>query len=277
MSLRKFCLLVFSTKVTKLEVIFSSSKFQILFQFLTPISPMTPIIRIIMDNTRNLTYLTHATYVTRNILCGIQVKRLAAVPSNITTGKVGKVSVSKRTPSSTNTETKSVQPSKRIKIELSLKSEQSPTTSEQSNPNPEPSKSDSVSSKPEDSETLSSPQKITKITEFSSSNETHVDSSSPQKTIDPITQISNQDQEQISRSKTISDQGSVNKETAPKPSDKQKKAPKKKAKKTTPQNATLSENVQWDDDIHDENFVNWTPPVGQSGDGRTKLNEKFGY
>ena len=205
------------------------------------------------------------------------MKRLAAVPSNITTGKVGKVSVSKRTPSSTITETESVQPAKRIKIELSLKSEQSPATSEQSNPSTESSKADSDSSKTGNSETISSPQKITKITEFSSSNETHVDSSSSQKTMDPITQLSDQDREQISKSKTISDQGSVNKETASKPSDKPKKAPKKKAKKTTPQNATLSENVQWDDDIHDENFVNWTPPVGQSGDGRTKLNEKFGY
>ena len=206
------------------------------------------------------------------------MKRLAAVPSNITTGKVGKVSVSKRTPSSTSTETKSVQPAKRIKIELSLKSEQSPATSELSNPSAESSKADSDSSKTGNSETISSPQKISKITEFSSSNETHVDSSSSQKTMDPIThEFSDQDREQISKSKTISDQESVNKETASKPSEKQKKAPKKKAKKTTPQNATLSENVQWDDDIHDENFVNWTPPVGQSGDGRTKLNEKFGY
>ena len=40
---------------------------------------------------------------------------------------------------------------------------------------------------------------------------------------------------------------------------------------------TLSEEVKWDDDIQDENFVSWTPPVGQTGDGRTKLNDKYGY
>jgi len=33
--------------------------------------------------------------------------------------------------------------------------------------------------------------------------------------------------------------------------------------------------VKFDEDS--TNYSNWAPPPGQTGDGRTHLNEKFGY
>jgi len=42
--------------------------------------------------------------------------------------------------------------------------------------------------------------------------------------------------------------------------------------------ATLTDDIKWDDgDEADPDFVNWVPPKNQSGDGRTSLNDKFGY
>ena len=54
------------------------------------------------------------------------------------------------------------------------------------------------------------------------------------------------------------------------------KPSKKRKKKPAVAGATLGEDVKWDDEYRDD-FVNWLPPTGQTGDGRTKLNEKFGY
>lgn len=30
-------------------------------------------------------------------------------------------------------------------------------------------------------------------------------------------------------------------------------------------------------DEDDPNYIDWVPPVGQTGDGRTSLNQKLGY
>lgn len=34
---------------------------------------------------------------------------------------------------------------------------------------------------------------------------------------------------------------------------------------------------QYDQDIHSEDYSTWIPPQDQSGDGRTTLNDKYGY
>ncbi|XP_072758527.1 kanadaptin [Anoplolepis gracilipes] len=34
---------------------------------------------------------------------------------------------------------------------------------------------------------------------------------------------------------------------------------------------------QYDQDVHSEDYSTWIPPQGQSGDGRTSLNDKYGY
>lgn len=34
---------------------------------------------------------------------------------------------------------------------------------------------------------------------------------------------------------------------------------------------------QYDQDVHSEDYSTWTPPQNQSGDGRTSLNDKYGY
>ena len=122
-------------------------------------------------------------------------------------------------------------------------------------------KSDSTAGEGADQESRLSSEKITEITEFSAVTEPEV--------ID--TGVSGPSDNTPDSSENVAADSTAR-------SPKQfKKPPKKKAKKSVPQNPTLLDNVNWDDDVNDENFVNWTPPVGQSGDGKTKLNDKFGY
>ena len=61
----------------------------------------------------------------------------------------------------------------------------------------------------------------------------------------------------------------------PKPSE--PKTRRKRGKKA-PAGATLTDDIKWDDSQEaSPDFVNWVPPKNQSGDGRTSLNDKFGY
>ena len=162
------------------------------------------------------------------------------------TGKVGKFSAPSF-PSTTSTKTSNIVspniiPNKRIKIELGK-----PIKKKETKP-----------------ETNQSPEKITTISEFTQS-QTPTEHPEPDKTLpnppapeEPVT---------TSESQETHD---------PKSDSGLPKAKKKRPSKKPTHTATMSDSVMWDD-TPDDSFVNWTPPTGQKGDGKTKLNQKYGY
>lgn len=51
----------------------------------------------------------------------------------------------------------------------------------------------------------------------------------------------------------------------------------KKRKKERKNEKSKNIKKHYDQDVHSEDYSMWLPPQGQSGDGRTSLNDKYGY
>lgn len=51
----------------------------------------------------------------------------------------------------------------------------------------------------------------------------------------------------------------------------------KKRKKDSKSEKRKNIKKQYDQDVHSEDYSTWIPPKDQSGDGRTNLNDKYGY
>lgn len=51
----------------------------------------------------------------------------------------------------------------------------------------------------------------------------------------------------------------------------------KRRKKDSKVEKVKSIKKQYDQDVHSEDYSTWLPPQNQSGDGRTNLNDKYGY
>lgn len=47
--------------------------------------------------------------------------------------------------------------------------------------------------------------------------------------------------------------------------------------KVTKKRRQEQEKINYDQDIYTDNYSMWVPPQNQAGDGKTSLNEKYGY
>lgn len=51
----------------------------------------------------------------------------------------------------------------------------------------------------------------------------------------------------------------------------------RKRKKDSKSEKLKNMKKQYDQDVHSDDYSTWIPPQNQSGDGRTNLNDKYGY
>lgn len=87
------------------------------------------------------------------------------------------------------------------------------------------------------------------------------------------TQIQDQIQEQIQAKDQKIEESDLEKSSKKK----RKRRPKNQEINSDNNEADFDKKVPGDYDTSDPKYATWVPPTGQSGDGRTSLNEKFGY
>eukprot|EP00116_Pleurobrachia_bachei_P003515 sb/3463777/ len=193
-----------------------------------------------------------------------EARKLTSVPTNIMTGRVGKISLPSRPtppPSKTPAGPSLPAPSSKITMNIGLKKKTEETVGKEDKPSTTPV-----------IETPSIP-----ISSFeSSSGASDEQSDSYQEPVPEDVDQSAVKQDLSSPSESVKHDPSSESMKRDPSTETLSTKPSKKRKKKPAVTATLGEDVKWDDEYRDD-FVNWMPPTGQTGDGRTKLNEKFGY
>ena len=229
----------------------------------------------------------------------MQVKKLSELPKNISTGRVGLVSAPTvfSRPAAPNM-------SKKIKIDISSSLNSSPSNPRVTSSTPTFAAPSFEITSQDRTEQLASETESSELTLSQSTINSEQDLTSDSQSVEPsiavtrtptevepsiaVTRTPTEVEPSIAVTRTATQvtkpgfvpvntpvSSSADKPPANKPPNTQKSSAGLSGRKNK-RAGTLSEAVKWDDD-EDAGLVSWTPPTGQTGDGRTKLNEKFGY